>query len=90
MTGRGRRVLLAALAVLPGAARAQAPAAPPPIGTARMEADGTIVLDLVARQDGTVGHARLTYPPGHPDYAAILRHLGGLRPGEAKPVPPFP
>ncbi|WP_198370511.1 hypothetical protein [Roseomonas rosulenta] len=71
-----------------GAARAQSP--PLPIGTARMEPDGTIVLDLVARQGGTVGHGRLTYPPSHPDHAMILRHLGGLRPGEVKPVPPFP
>lgn len=71
-----------------GAARAQS--LPAPIGTARMEPDGTIVLDLVARQGATVGHGRLTYPPGHPDRAMILRHLGGLRPGETKPVPPFP
>jgi len=81
-----RRAVLPGL-FLVGAAQAQAQA---PIGTARMEADGTIVLDLVARQGATVGHGRLTYPPGHPDHAMILRHLGGLRPGEAKPVPPFP
>lgn len=80
----GRRAVLAGI-VLAGAARAQAP-----IGTARMEPDGTIVLDLVARDSATVGHGRLTYPPSHPDHAMILRHLGGLRPGEAKPVPPFP
>lgn len=85
MTGAGRRALLAGL---PGTALAQP--APAPIGTARMQADGTIVLDLVARQGGAVGDARLIYPPGHPDHAMILRHLGGLRPGEVKPVPPFP
>jgi hypothetical protein len=79
-----RRAVLPGL-VLAGAARAQ-----PPIGSARMEADGTIILDLVARQGGTTGQARLTYPPGHPDHAMILRHLGGLRPGEVKQVPPFP
>lgn len=87
MTRLGRRVVLAALA-LPGAARAQPTAVP--IGTARMEPDGTIVLDLMAREGGTVGHARLRYPRGHPDYEMILRHLGGLRPGEIKDVLPFP
>jgi hypothetical protein len=84
----GRRAGLAALLVLPGVARGQP--APAPIGTARMEPDGTIVLDLVARTGGTTGQGRLVYPPGHPDHAMILRHLGGLRPGEIKPVPPFP
>jgi hypothetical protein len=81
-----RRAAVAGL-FLATAARAQASA---PIGTARMEPDGTIVLDLVARGGGAMGHGRLTYPPGHPDHAMILRHLGGLRPGEVKPVPPFP
>ena len=55
-----------------------------------MEPDGTIVLDLTAREGGTAGHARLLYPRDHRDYGMILRHLGGLRPGETKPVPPFP
>ncbi len=88
MTPRlARRGVLAGLP-LAGPALAQAPA--DSIGTARMEADGTVVLDLIARQGATVGHGRLTYPPGHPERAAILRHLGGLRPGEVKPVPPFP
>jgi hypothetical protein len=82
-----RRAVLAGC-LLAGAARAQSP--PAPIGTARMEPDGTIVLDLVAREGAMVGHGRLVYPPGHPDHAMILRHLGGLRPGEVKPVQPFP
>lgn len=37
-----------------------------------------------------VGDALLTYPPDHKDYAMILKHLGGIKPGESKPVPPFP
>ena len=89
MTRLSRRTVLAALPALPGAASAQT-AVPESIGTARMEPDGTVILDLVARTGGVVGQGRLTYPPGHPDRAAILRHLGGLRPGEVKPVPPFP
>jgi hypothetical protein len=82
-----RRALLAG-SVAAGTARAETP--PAPIGTARMAPDGTIILDLVARAGGTVGQGRLSYPPGHTDHAMILRHLGGLRPGEVKPVPPFP
>ncbi len=91
MTVLRRRAVLAAVLASPTAARGQ-PATPDrtSIGTARMEADGTIVLDLIARQDGTTGHGRLIYPRGHADYDMILRHLGGLRPGETKAVPPFP
>ena len=61
------------------------------IGSATMQADGTIVLQLRAT-DGTGmrGDARLTYPPDHAQYAKVLAHLGGLGPGEEKPVPPWP
>jgi hypothetical protein len=60
------------------------------IGVATMNADRTIVLDLRAEaSDGTIGDSRLVYPPTHKDYDQILKHLGGLRPGERKPVPPW-
>ncbi|HVV93444.1 MAG TPA: hypothetical protein VHD15_08505 [Hyphomicrobiales bacterium] len=60
------------------------------IGSATMAADGTIVLDLRAAGPQGLGDARMVYPPGDPNYASVLRHLGGLRPGEEKPVPPWP
>lgn len=63
-----------------------------PIGTATMKADGTIVLDLRAEDPSgrAMGDARVVYPRGHREYAKILDHLGGLKPGESKPVPPWP
>ncbi len=61
-----------------------------PIGVATMETDGTIVLQLRATAPGVRGESRLTYPRTHEDYDAILTHLGGLRPGESKPVLPWP
>jgi len=60
------------------------------IGTATMRQDRTIVLDLIASGPGLLGDGRLTYSPGDPNYESILRHLGGLRPGEVKQVQPFP
>jgi hypothetical protein len=61
------------------------------IGVATMKEDGTIVLDLRAEgAGGVLGDARMTYPPGHAQYADVLRHLGGLKRGESKPVPPWP
>jgi hypothetical protein len=59
------------------------------IGTATMLSDRTIVLDLIARGPDLVGDVRLTYSPGDPNYGAILRHLGALRPGEVKEVQPW-
>ena len=61
------------------------------IGVATMKDDGTIVLDLVAVNGaGVTGDARLVYSPGHSRYREVLEHVSGLRPGEHKPVPPWP
>lgn len=62
------------------------------IGSATMEHDGTIVLRLRAASDDgdTIGDGLLTYAPDHRDYKEVLRHLGGLEPGESKPVAPWP
>lgn len=76
----------------PGDAKTSAvAAAQASIGTATMLADGTIVLDLRtgAAPGGAKGDARLNYPPGHPQYREIMEHVGGLRPGETKSVPPW-
>lgn len=63
---------------------------PDTIGSATMAADGTLVLDLRAEGPGGVlGDARLSYPPSHPQYQAVLNHLGGLKPGQSCPVPPW-
>ena len=60
------------------------------IGSAEMAADGTVTMRLIARgEGGVVGHGAYVYPPSHPRYAEILKHLGGLAPGETKPVPPW-
>ncbi len=66
------------------------PSTDPSIGVATMEKDGTIVLQLRAQGPGlTIGDALFKYPPKDPQYAKILAHLGSLRPGERKPVPPW-
>ncbi len=62
-----------------------------PIGTASMTSDRTINLQLRAEaESGMVGEAMLAYPPDHTQYQSILDHLGGLEPGEEKPVLPWP
>lgn len=54
-----------------------------------MSEDRTIVLDLRASDGNAVGDARIIYKPGEPHYDEVLRHLGGLSPGEVKPVKPW-
>ena len=62
-----------------------------PIGVATMQADRTLVLRLRAEtEDGATGEGYFTYAPGDVDYAPVLQHVGGLEPGESKPVPPWP
>jgi hypothetical protein len=36
------------------------------------------------------GDALLKYKPQDAEYRRILEHIGGLKPGETKPVPPWP
>jgi hypothetical protein len=68
------------------------PNVPDNIGSATMLKDRTIVLALIYWLPGG-GHttpADLRYKPGHPEYKKILRHLGGMKPGESKGVKPWP
>lgn len=66
-------------------------AEPKSIGVAQMLSDGTIVLDLRATDaTGRIGDARLVYPKSHKQYKEVLDHLGGMKPGETKPVAPWP
>ena len=63
---------------------------PASIGSATMQDDGTIVLQLRAEgEHGEIGDAQLFYPPSHAQYDSVLKHLGGLKPGETKPVAPW-
>lgn len=61
------------------------------VGSATMLEDRTIVLSLVywSRGGGHTTPARFTYKPDDPKYGEVLRHLGGMKPGESKPVKPW-
>lgn len=64
---------------------------PESIGAATMKEDGTIVLQLRATGAGGLrGDALFTYQKGHHRYDKILQRVGGLKPGQSKPVPPWP
>lgn len=61
----------------------------PYVGTAEMLNDGTLSLHLRLTSDGTPVNDTLTYKVSDRAYDDILRHLGGLRPGETKPFRPW-
>lgn len=81
-----RRAVLA-VPILSGAGVALAQAS---IGTATLQQDGTLILRLRAQgPGGQAGESVLRYPPGHPERDMLIRHVGGLAPGQSKPFPPL-
>jgi hypothetical protein len=59
------------------------------IGMANMSADGVITVRLRASLRDEAGEGVLTYAPDDPQYEEIKQHLGGIAPGESKPMPPI-
>jgi hypothetical protein len=84
-----RVVFLAAL-LLTACSTAPRPSSNECIGTATMSADGAITLNLRAEgAGGEIGDGAVIYPRDHPQYREVLNHLGGLKTGESKCVPPW-
>jgi hypothetical protein len=59
------------------------------IGTALMGGDGTITLNIRQPQPGAPLDGVVAVKRGDPLYARVLSHVGGLSPGDKKPVPPW-
>ena len=61
------------------------------IGIVTMLPEGTLRLQLRAElQGGTVGDSVLLVKPGEKSYEETIRHVGGIKIGESKQVPPWP
>lgn len=61
------------------------------IGTAHLTKDGLLEVMLRAEGDGgMVGDAFFVYKKSTPEYAEMMKHIGGLKRGESKPVPAYP
>ncbi len=61
----------------------------PAIGDATMDDDYTIHIRM--RRAGSAHvDGRISYKKGSQYYDQVLEHIGGLKPGEIKLVPPFP
>jgi hypothetical protein len=66
------------------------PAAARSIGMARMLEDGTILVGVPGPGSGDRAQAVLTLRPGDTQYQPLFEHVGGLKAGETKPIPPWP
>ncbi len=56
---------------------------------AKMAADGTLTITLYTRAGGH-GQTQQTLTAEDPEHAMYVKHVGGLKPGEGKLIPPFP
>jgi len=59
------------------------------IGVAHMDASGVITLRIRSLPPGPIAEGELRYAPDDPRYEEIKQHLGGITPGESKPVRPW-
>lgn len=86
-----RRCGAVALALLAAGCVHSPPAEPASIGTATMAPDRSFTLDIASKEcNGMIAHGHFVYAPGDPHYAEVIGHIGGLEPGQSKPVPPWP
>jgi hypothetical protein len=60
------------------------------VGVATMQEDGTLRLQLRSEGPRGIAEALKVVKPDDPQYAYYVRHLGNIRPGESKGIPPFP
>jgi hypothetical protein len=87
---RGYRALLEHIGGLDPGQRKPIPPYAPTIGHATMSADGTITLHLVGDIKDNIVHSTRNVSPNDPMYKEVKQHIGGIKPGQTKPVPPWP
>src|SRR5262245_10486893 len=66
------------------------PAAGGSVGVATMLNNGTILIGVGGNGPGERAQAVLEIHPGDTNYQMIVDHVGGLKPGETKSIPPWP
>src|SRR5260370_27965231 len=83
--------LIALLLAIPGdVLAAENPAPALSVGVATMLENGTILIGIRGPAvDGPL-QAVLMVEPGDTNYQQIIDHVGGLKPGETKSIPPWP
>jgi len=78
------------LALAGTAMAAESPAAASSIGVAAMLQNGTILVGVRGPDPDSSLQGVLMVEPGDSTYQQLIDHVGGLKPGETKPIPPWP
>jgi len=65
-------------------------APPADVGSATMLDDGTLRLNLRSETDHGIAESLLIVSPNDARYSGMVKHLGGIKPGETCRIPPFP
>jgi hypothetical protein len=55
------------------------------IGVAVMDRDGVITLRIRSLPPGPIAEGEFRYAPNDPRYEEIVKHLGGISPGQTNP-----
>ena len=67
--------------------------APTSVGVAKLHEDETLEVLLRASDENAkekrLGDAMFFYKKDQKEYQDIINHVGGLKPGESKPIPPW-
>lgn len=69
---------------------AENPASAPSVGMAHMLENGTILVGVRGPESDSPLLGVLMVEPGDTTYQPLLDHVGGLKPGETKLIPPWP
>jgi hypothetical protein len=81
---------VAPLAFMDVALPAENPAPAAAIGVATMLQNGTILVGVRGTNTDSLLQGVLMVEPGDSTYQQLIDHVGGLKPGETKPIPPWP
>ncbi len=60
------------------------------VGVATLQHDGALRMQYRSYDHGMLAEALQVVKPDGAGYKELLDHLGGLKPGESKPIPEFP
>jgi hypothetical protein len=78
------------LAISGDALAAENPDPAPSVGVATMLESGIILIGIRGPAPDGPLQAVLMVEPGDTNYQQIIDHVGGLKPGETKSIPPWP
>lgn len=82
-------VLVSACAAQPSPKPAESNNLPASVGVAKMLPDGTLQLFLMGKIGNANAEKFIEVKKGEEKYESYISHIGGIKPGEVKSIPPW-